>query len=202
MTHPPRRCVLYILQLQNTRHKITQGSPVTRAALEEGHVLSMVGVSPDISVSHSSTSVCTLASVRTASSSQCGFSEPGPANSRWLDPGRGAESLAHARFGEERWRCTSVFRTSAFLRRPRVLTSRVESTGEALTAICAQPLTSSVASQAPQVALQSLLTAGSPDVSTFALRFKRRIHLLGQSRACIEQIKYNAAHNSKRLEPC
>jgi len=67
------------------------------------HVLSMVGVSPDISVSHSSTSVCTLASVRTASSSQCGFSEPGPANSRWLDPGRGAESLARARFGEERW---------------------------------------------------------------------------------------------------
>lgn len=43
----------------------------------------------------------------------------------------------------------------------RVLTSRVESTGEALTAISAQPLTFSVALQAPQAALQSLLTAVS-----------------------------------------
>lgn len=42
----------------------------------------------------------------------------------------------------------------------RVLTSRVESTGKAFTAITAQPLTFSVASQTPQAALQSLLTAG------------------------------------------
>ncbi len=42
----------------------------------------------------------------------------------------------------------------------RVLTSRVESTGKAFTAITAQPLTFYVASQTPQAALQSLLTAG------------------------------------------
>jgi hypothetical protein len=72
-------------------------------------------------------------------------------------------------------------RSIAFLRRPRVLTSRVESTGEALTAICAQPLTFSVASQAPQVALQSLLTAGSSGVSTLVPRFRLALTCLARA---------------------
>ncbi len=83
----------------------------------------------------------------------------------------------------------------------RVLTSRVESTGKAFTAITAQPLTFSVTSQTPQAALQSLLTAGSFVVSVCTLRFKLCIHLLGQSCADTERIKNSVAHNSKRLEP-
>jgi len=54
-------------------------------------------------------------------------------------------------------------------------------------------------------------TAGSASVAThsclawrehFRTSFQTRIDLLGQSRACIEQFKNNAALDSKRLEPC